>query len=1533
MRTCLTNTTYVVLSFLLCFPSTINAQLNWNYNITGLNHVFMFNTTTISIDESPISNGDYIGAFYTHNGNLVCGGYTQYAGTTFAVIAWADDSTTPDKDGFATNETVQWKVWTAVEEIEVDMVATYSTTLPNQGEFFANGMSEVLTLTGNLTISNTTQTIVLPASWSIFSMFLNPATSNIADVTSPILANLSIIKDGNGMAYWPQYGLNLIGNIQLGKGYQIKMLQSDTLIVEGSMILPETIEISLPTAWSIIGYLLTSPSPMSDMLSPIIENLIIVKNGDGQIFWPLYGVDLIGDMIPGQGYQIKMSAPDTLIYPGEGNNYFFTCGDTIVDYDGNSYNTVLIGNQCWMKENLRTSHYANGIGLTYGNENSAWESNATQGVYCYYNNNSAYANQYGALYTWHTAMNNSPFSDSVPSNVQGICPEGWHLPSSEEWKILEGTVDSQFGYPNAEWDGSGWRGFDAGENLKSETDWNYNGNGTDSSGFSAYPGGRRDYDGSFDHKGSSANFWTTSESGYLDYRINRGLSYNKNTIAIFSSNINGFGYSVRCLKDSVEAETKLPNTVIDSISEIAASSVMAFGHIIENGGAAISVKGFCWNVTGNPILGDSSIALNPGNGTFSAQLTNLFPNTTYYVKAYATNSVGTYYSHQFQFTTLDTLFTCGVQVMDVDGNIYNTILIENQCWMKENLQATHFSDGTIIPEYASNYAWDNLDYYNPAKVYCYYNNNHENGFGALYTWTAAVNGNSGSESNPSDIQGVCPEGWHLPSEAEWQELVDSLGGDGIAGGPLKETGNVNWNTPNTGATNQTGFTALPGGYRSYNGYFYSAANLGTWWTATLGSSSSGRRVRMEYNNDNVTISNGSKYYGMSVRCLRNSIGTQATTPDVRIDSVSNLTYNSAEIYCRVTNHGGSPVMQRGICWSTDSIPTIADSTINIGTGPGQYSYQLIPLAHGTTYYIRAYAQNSVGISYSEPDSFSTVPYPNTVCGYQVTDYDGNVYNTVLIGYQCWMKENLKTTHYADGISIPYVPNEYVWSYQSYSDKAYCYLNNDTSNASTFGALYTWAAVMNGETSNNSVPGTVQGICPTGWRVPSDEEWKILEGEVDSSFYYPHTEWDQTGYRGTDAGHNLKTTTAWTNNGNGSDSYGFSAYPSGTRSNSGSYSSIGETAGWWTCTQAGSNDAYSRELYSTSSQAYRTSPYQDFGKSVRCIRDSLPFVPGAPILSTNNLYNVNNGTAICGGNITSNGGDTVTSRGICWNTTGNPTIADNTTSDGGGTGPYTSTLTGLVSNNIYYIKAYATNILGTGYGQEVELTINNSGYGCASPVVDFDGNEYEALLLGNQCWMAENIKATHYSDGTAIDHVTSDYSWMNLSNYSKAYCYYYNQQYNFDIYGAMYTWAGAMNGASVSSTVPSGVQGICPTGWHVPSDEEWKMLEGFADTYYGYPSPEWDAIGDRGYNAGDRLRSEDYYIYGEGSDVYGFNVLPGGSRSENGSFSSKSYGAFFWTTSEGYSSIYYRKFWASHDDIYRGYTSLKKRGFYVRCVMD
>ena len=205
-----------------------------------------------------------------------------------------------------------------------------------------------------------------------------------------------------------------------------------------------------------------------------------------------------------------------------------------------------------------------------------------------------------------------------------------------------------------------------------------------------------------------------------------------------------------------------------------------------------------------------------------------------------------------------------------DGNQYNWVKIGDQIWMAENLaylpSVNMVADGSedAAGSYYYVYGYNGTNVAD-AKATANYTT-----YGVLYNWTAAMDGEASSTTNPSGIQGVCPTGWHLPSDAEWTELTDYLGGTSVAGGKLKETGTTHWASPNTGATNETGFTALPGGDRlDFGGSFARIGDSGSWGSASEGSL--GNDVFsyvMGSIGDGLYIYGSSKEAGMSVRCVR-----------------------------------------------------------------------------------------------------------------------------------------------------------------------------------------------------------------------------------------------------------------------------------------------------------------------------------------------------------------------------------------------------------------------------------------------------------------------------------------------------------------------------------------------------------------------------------------------------------------------------------------------------------------------------------------
>ena len=670
------------------------------------------------------------------------------------------------------------------------------------------------------------QQIELSEGYSFISSRIIAEDPDMLIVMASVLnENLDFVRDseGNMLRKIGPNWVNGIGNWIVDEGYLVRMLIEDSFIIVGDAIDPIT-PIQLETGYQFISYL---PETSMDALiayeTILGDNLDFVRDSEGNMLRKIgpNWVNGIGDCNPGEGYLVKMFNDAELIYPpinqppdqpsspypedGAENQsievelswtctdpegdpltydiYFGTeatppqvaAGQTELTYDpgtleshieyfwkivahddhsnttegpvwsfitevacgvpftdprdGQTYNTALIGVQCWMAENLNVGTIIN------GSQNQ--QNNGTIEKYCY-DNSSANCNNYGGLYQWNEMM-----QYITTPGVQGICPAGWHIPTDAEWKILEGTVDDNYPVGHAVWDNTGWRGSNAGYNLKSASNWN----GNDMFGFSALPGGIRSNDGSFGGFGGYAYFYSSSPSGSNAWIRALSSSYTMVYRDVYNQ---AAGFSVRCLKDQQ------------------------------------------WQC-GNPITDPR------------------------------------------------------------DQQIYGTVEIGEQCWIAENLNIGEMINGT--EEMTDN---------SVIEKYCYGNNPaYCDEYGGLYQWNEMM-----EYTTTPGVQGICPGGWHLPTDGEWTTLTDFLGGESVAGGKMKETGTTHWNSPNTGATNESGFTALPGGNRHANGGFLNLGDGGLFWSSTENYTDSAWYWTLYYNNDGVSRNHVTESCGFSSRCLQ-----------------------------------------------------------------------------------------------------------------------------------------------------------------------------------------------------------------------------------------------------------------------------------------------------------------------------------------------------------------------------------------------------------------------------------------------------------------------------------------------------------------------------------------------------------------------------------------------------------------------------------------------------------------------------------------
>ena len=479
-------------------------------------------------------------------------------------------------------------------------------------------------------------------------------------------------------------------------------------------------------------------------------------------------------------------------------------GSLTDDRDGQTYKTVKIGEQWWMAENLNYRY----IQQTADEDSSS---------YCY-NDNPANCAKYGRLYLWSAAMDSAGIISDNTANgcgygeicnldnvkVRGVCPEGWHLPDSTEWNTLFTTVGGQA---------------TAGTMLKSTEGWYSKGNGSDAYSFSALPAGNRDVDGGYNLVGGNALFWSSTEgnSSLAYFMI---LYYCDDDAGLFNIN-KGNGFSVRCLKDYESGSEKKSSNGKSSSSD-------------EKNSSSSSVAS----------SNSSSSSEVPTVSVASPCKTETEDNCEY-----------------------------GTLTDDRDGQTYKTVKIGEQWWMAENLNYAY----TDVPFKYRSYTSDSTSW-------CYDNDAANCAkYGRLYTWAAAMDSvgtwsTNGmgcgyymvcSPTNP--VRGICPEGWHLPDITEWNALFNAVGGRATAGIMLKST--EGWNYSGYYVTSGNGsdsyfFSALPAGYRNYDGDFDDEGDDANFWSSTEYGSYDAYVMSLYYNSDRALLSYYGKDFGFSVRCLR-----------------------------------------------------------------------------------------------------------------------------------------------------------------------------------------------------------------------------------------------------------------------------------------------------------------------------------------------------------------------------------------------------------------------------------------------------------------------------------------------------------------------------------------------------------------------------------------------------------------------------------------------------------------------------------------
>ncbi|MCQ2269808.1 MAG: hypothetical protein MJZ52_01080, partial [Bacteroidales bacterium] len=1008
------------------------------------------------------------------------------------------------------------------------------------------------------------------------------------------------------------------------------------------------------------------------------------------------------------------------------------CGDeyTVTDVDGNEYASVRIGLDCWMAENLKTTHYADGTLVPNVRSYKGHKD---------YPDTVQNAQTFGLLYTWNAVMKNTTPA-TADEMVQGICPDDWALPTAAYFERMM-PVDVK--------------------TLRT-TDYWLVANGTNTTGFSMLPAGRyNDVHNRCENLLGNAYFWSSTTYNNTEVKTfeadchcykwqevsnpkTAGLSLrcvrvkfepivistdSATNLTKTSATLNGtvsslgdydelnvgFKYganvhvltSIVALEDAITAPDEFsydidgltPNTryyyrafatsgmdtvwgalksfitpviavTTDSANTVTKNSAKLHGTVISLGEYSEVNAGFKYGTSESTL---TSIVVKDAamtaTGLFSCDIDGLNDNTKYYFKAFAANGTDTVYGEVKDFTTTgSSTFTCGTDsVKDVDNNWYHTVKIGNQCWMAENMRCTTSPSGkltnggtTITP--------DKCYYYIPTSNVpsigtpsSYTPEEYVSTFGLLYNFMAAVDSVVTETPFPAGLtQGICPEGWHIPTKAEfttltgvtgWTTAFDPLLAGGINGGGFHNVGehayfwadsiydqhtayylyhngytqvqicypsdgysvrclrdlevpaSVTTDSANTVTSNSAklyGNVTSMGSYTEVNAGFKYGTSESTLTSIASDGSAMFAAGQFSYTITGLTANTQYYFKAFAANGTDTVYGEvkNFTTPVMAVttDSASTITYNSAKLYANVKNMGGMTSLNAGFKYGTSasaltSIVTKSDAV----TATGSYNCEITGLTSNTIYYYKAFAANGTDTVWGEVKNFTSA----FACGDTVKDVENNKYKTVEIGTQCWMAENLKTTHYANGNTWQNQIQTVTTATTSSNGCCYRPGNADT-NVPTYGYLYNWHAVAN--TSNG-------GLCPTGWHVPTDAEWTTMTDYVGNQSGYQcnhqkaniakalasKSNWNSSTGGGTtcNVGNDLTTNNAT----------GFSALPAGTFSGSDTrFENLKSATRFWTATGSGSNATCRIMEYNSANVTSKNNVGKTSAYSVRCVKD-------------------------------------------------------------------------------------------------------------------------------------------------------------------------------------------------------------------------------------------------------------------------------------------------------------------------------------------